>query len=118
MGLLEWAKDSWNSVKQTVGNSWNTVKTAISSTTQGILSGTTTLYNDGKSAITALHSDAIGFIKEGAATVRKEWDTIENLGTNFINKGGDTLSSIASSFSLPLTIGAIGLGAFFLFSKK
>lgn len=106
MGLLEFIKDSWNGVKHGVSN-----------LTTNLISGATAVYNEGKSAVTALHTDIKDLAYLGAKTVEKEWNTVETIGTRLIDKGSSTIESLGQSLSLPLVIGAALLGGILLLKK-
>lgn len=65
-----------------------------------------TVYNDAKDAVKGINED----LKSGASA-------LQQTANRAVDVTGATVQGISSNLSMPLAIGAVGLGAFFLLKK-
>jgi hypothetical protein len=101
------AKQWFNPVVQSVGNIASQIQTGVA-----------TVYGDAKGAIGKVYDGTIHVIDQGVGLATKQIDAISGVGNNLVTTAGNSLNSVASSLSLPLVIGGVGILGLFLLMKN
>ena len=109
--------DFFSGFGKAIKGAWNNVTSFVSSAAGKIVSGGKELLDTAKGAAITVYNDAKSLVKGIGGTVTYAIDKGTGVAQNAFNTLGSTISSVGSSLSTPLAIGALGLGAFFLLKK-
>lgn len=91
-----WFSSQWTRFKNWVGETYDAAKSVV-----------TGVYHKVEDVVTTIHNDI-----KGAA------GSLQQVANHAVDVTGGTITNVSGNLTLPLTIGAVGLGAFLLFSKR